>query len=145
LNCLCPEDLTPGVKTEHDHLEAMVNALDASLICFERPVCRGFTGDWQITGKLGHILAIGLGPVEERLRRSIGYMGVSRVVATPVATIRWPHPQTLPPVGTAQGWRTLANILDEECRGRRGRACVVANRNCNEGRARSCIAAVAVT
>jgi hypothetical protein len=49
------------MKTEHDHLEAMVTALDASPTCFERPVCRGFTGDWQITGKLGHVLADGDG------------------------------------------------------------------------------------
>ena len=50
-----------SMKTEHDHLEAMVTALDASPTCFERPICRGFTGDWRITGKLGHVLADGDG------------------------------------------------------------------------------------
>jgi hypothetical protein len=62
------------MKNEHDHLETMVTALDASPTCFERPVCRGFTGDWQITGKLGHVLADGDGyllyvSTEESARR----------------------------------------------------------------------------
>jgi hypothetical protein len=49
------------MKTDHNHLETMLTALDASETCFERPHCRGFTGDWQITGKLGHVLADGDG------------------------------------------------------------------------------------
>ena len=62
------------MKNEHDHLETMVTALDASPTCFERPHCRGFTGDWQITGKLGHVLADGDGfllyvSTEESVRR----------------------------------------------------------------------------
>ena len=62
------------MKTDHDHLETMLTALDASETCFERPYCRGFTGDWQITGKLGHVLADGDGfllyvSTEESARR----------------------------------------------------------------------------
>jgi hypothetical protein len=29
--------------------------------CFERPNCRGFIGDWQVTGTGGHIMADGAG------------------------------------------------------------------------------------
>ena len=47
--------------TERDHLETMVTALDASPTCFKRPICQGWLGDWQITGKLGHVLADGDG------------------------------------------------------------------------------------
>ena len=49
------------MNDDKNHLEAMVTALDASETCFERPVCRGWLGDWQITGKLGHVLADGEG------------------------------------------------------------------------------------
>ena len=49
------------MKTERDHLEAMINALDASMVCLERPVCRGWLGDWEIVGKLGYILDNGDG------------------------------------------------------------------------------------
>jgi hypothetical protein len=59
---------------KNDHLGTMVTALDTSPTCFERPICRGFTGDWQITGKLGHVLADGDGyllyvSTEESVRR----------------------------------------------------------------------------
>ena len=43
--------------SERDHLAAMLAALDASSIALHRPVCRGWIGDWQITGKTGHILS----------------------------------------------------------------------------------------
>jgi hypothetical protein len=61
IKCGHDDRLGAVMKTEHDHLEAMLTALDASETCFERPHCRGFTGDWQITGKLGHVLADGDG------------------------------------------------------------------------------------
>jgi hypothetical protein len=35
----------------------MLAALDASPTKLHRPICRGWTGDWQITGKTGHILS----------------------------------------------------------------------------------------
>ena len=47
--------------SERDHLAAMLAALDASSIALHRPVCRGWIGDWQITGKTGHILSDGGG------------------------------------------------------------------------------------
>jgi hypothetical protein len=43
------------------HLETLLTALDASPRALYRPICRGWTGDYQITGKLGHILADGDG------------------------------------------------------------------------------------
>jgi hypothetical protein len=39
-----------------EHLVALLNALDASERCLERPVCRGWAGNWQITGKHGHAM-----------------------------------------------------------------------------------------
>jgi hypothetical protein len=33
--------------------------LDASEICLERPICRDWTGDWQTTGKHGHVMVDG--------------------------------------------------------------------------------------
>jgi hypothetical protein len=39
------------------HLETFLTAIDASPIALERPVCRGWVGDYQITGKHGHVLA----------------------------------------------------------------------------------------
>ena len=48
-------------RTDHDHLERLITALGASPRALKRPVCRGWAGDWQITGKLGDILADGTG------------------------------------------------------------------------------------
>lgn len=47
------------MTTDRERLVALLEALDASPRCLERPVCRGWTGDWQITGKHGHVLADG--------------------------------------------------------------------------------------
>jgi hypothetical protein len=38
-----------------------LTALDASPIALGRPNCRGWVGDYQITGKHGHVLADGAG------------------------------------------------------------------------------------
>ena len=46
---------------DRDRLIAMLTALDASPVALRRPVCRGWVGDWQITGKLGHIIPDGPG------------------------------------------------------------------------------------
>jgi hypothetical protein len=43
------------------HLVTILDALDASPRTLKRPVVRGWVGDWQITGKHGHILADGAG------------------------------------------------------------------------------------
>jgi hypothetical protein len=43
------------------HLETFLTAIDASPTALERPVCRGWVGDYQITGKHGHVLADGAG------------------------------------------------------------------------------------
>jgi hypothetical protein len=43
------------------HLDTFLTALDASAIALGRPVCRGWVGDYQITGKHGHVLADGAG------------------------------------------------------------------------------------
>lgn len=47
--------------TDREHLETMLTALDASPLALERPVCRGWIGDWQISGKTGHIMTDGHG------------------------------------------------------------------------------------
>jgi hypothetical protein len=39
------------------HLDTFLTAIDASPIALERPVCRGWVGDYQITGKHGHVLS----------------------------------------------------------------------------------------
>jgi hypothetical protein len=39
------------------HLEAFLTAVDGSPGALERPNCRGWIGDYQITGKHGHVLA----------------------------------------------------------------------------------------
>jgi hypothetical protein len=39
-----------------EYLVALLTALDASARCLERPNCRGWIGDWQITGKHGHAM-----------------------------------------------------------------------------------------
>jgi hypothetical protein len=42
---------------DRDHLDRFLSAIDASPTALERPVCRGWIGDYQITGKRGHVLA----------------------------------------------------------------------------------------
>jgi hypothetical protein len=42
--------------TDRLHLEAFLTAIDASPGALERPNCRGWIGDYQITGKHGHVL-----------------------------------------------------------------------------------------
>jgi hypothetical protein len=43
--------------SDRTYLETLLTAIDASPIALERPNCRGWVGDYQITGKLGHVLA----------------------------------------------------------------------------------------
>ena len=43
--------------TDRAQLEPFLAALDASATALERPNCRGWMGDYQITGKHGHVLA----------------------------------------------------------------------------------------
>ena len=43
--------------TDREHLSAFLTAIDASPTALERPVCRGWIGDYQISGKHGHVLA----------------------------------------------------------------------------------------
>jgi hypothetical protein len=43
--------------TDRANLDTFLTAIDASPITLERPVCRGWIGDYQITGKFGHVLA----------------------------------------------------------------------------------------
>ena len=43
--------------TDRLHLDAFLTAIDASPGALERPNCRGWIGDYQITGKRGHVLA----------------------------------------------------------------------------------------
>ena len=47
------------MTTDRERLVALLNALDASPRCLERPNCRGWIGDWQITGKHGHAMTDG--------------------------------------------------------------------------------------
>jgi hypothetical protein len=49
------------LKMERDHLDKFANAINASPTALERPVCRGWVGDYQITGKHGPVLADGSG------------------------------------------------------------------------------------
>jgi hypothetical protein len=42
---------------DREHLSAFLTAIDASPTALERPNCRGWIGDYQITGKHGHVLA----------------------------------------------------------------------------------------
>ena len=44
---------------DRERLVALLIALDASPRCLERPTCRGWIGDWQITGKHGHAMTDG--------------------------------------------------------------------------------------
>jgi len=50
-----------ALKEDKAHLAALLTALDASPGALERPVCRGWIGDWQITGRHGHVLSAGAG------------------------------------------------------------------------------------
>jgi hypothetical protein len=43
--------------TDREHLTAFLAAIEASPTTLERPVCRGWIGDYQITGKHGHVLS----------------------------------------------------------------------------------------
>jgi hypothetical protein len=43
--------------TDRTHLQPLLGAIDASPVALERPNCRGWLGDYQITGKHGHVLA----------------------------------------------------------------------------------------
>jgi hypothetical protein len=47
--------------TDKQLLETMLAALDASPRTLERPICRGWLGDWQISGKSGHVMTDGHG------------------------------------------------------------------------------------
>ena len=49
------------MSTDRDHLDEFLTAIDASPTALERPVCRGWLGDYQITGKHGHVLVDGAG------------------------------------------------------------------------------------
>jgi hypothetical protein len=51
----------PSALAERSHLHAFRTATDASATTFERPVCGGWVGDYQITGKTGYVLANGAG------------------------------------------------------------------------------------
>jgi hypothetical protein len=48
-------------RCDRAHLDTFLTAIDASPTALERPVCRGWVGDYQITGKHGHVLADGAG------------------------------------------------------------------------------------
>jgi hypothetical protein len=62
-------DISPGghpleqtrAMSDRTYLETLLIALDASPIALGRPNCRGWVGDYQITGKHGHVLADGVG------------------------------------------------------------------------------------
>ena len=49
------------MTTDRERLVALLDALGASPRCLERPNCRGWIGDWQITGKHGHAMTDGAG------------------------------------------------------------------------------------
>jgi hypothetical protein len=53
--------LTEPNLSDRGKLEALLDALDASPGALHRPVCRGWVGDYQITGKHGNILGDGTG------------------------------------------------------------------------------------
>jgi hypothetical protein len=44
------------MTTDRERLVALLKALDESPSCLERPNCRLWIGDWQITGKHGHAM-----------------------------------------------------------------------------------------
>jgi hypothetical protein len=45
------------IISDRAHLDTFLSAIDASPGALGRPSCRGWIGDYQITGKHGHILA----------------------------------------------------------------------------------------
>ena len=47
------------MTSARERLVALLDALDVSPRCLERPNCRGWIGDWQITGKHGHAMTDG--------------------------------------------------------------------------------------
>jgi hypothetical protein len=47
--------------TDRSYLDAFLTATDASATALERPVCRGWVGDYQISGKTGYVLSNGVG------------------------------------------------------------------------------------
>ena len=51
----------PLAVSDRSHLYAFLTATDASATALERPVGRGWVGDYQISGKTGHVLANGAG------------------------------------------------------------------------------------
>jgi hypothetical protein len=51
----------PSAVSDRSHLYAFLTATDASATALERPVGRGWVGDYQISGKTGHVLANGAG------------------------------------------------------------------------------------
>ena len=51
----------PSAVSDRSHLYAFLTATDASATALERPVGRGWVGDYQISGKTGHVLANGTG------------------------------------------------------------------------------------
>jgi hypothetical protein len=51
----------PTPQEDRTRLTTMVQALNASPRTLRRPLCRGWSGDYQITGKCGHILTDGAG------------------------------------------------------------------------------------
>jgi hypothetical protein len=51
----------PLAASDRSRLYAFLIATDASATALERPVCRVWVGDCQITGKSGHVLANGAG------------------------------------------------------------------------------------
>jgi hypothetical protein len=53
----CETTNFPATMSDRTHLEALLIAINASPTALERPVCRGWVGDYQISGKLGHVLA----------------------------------------------------------------------------------------
>ena len=67
----------PLAVSDRSHLYAFLTATDASATALERPVGRGWVGDYQISGKTGQVLANGAGyrfyvHIDERLQWSAG-------------------------------------------------------------------------
>ena len=63
----------PSAVSDRSHLYAFLTATDASAAALERPVCRGWVGDYQISAKTGHVLANGAG---YRLPRKLAPVGM---------------------------------------------------------------------
>jgi hypothetical protein len=64
--------------TDRDRLERLITALDASVLALERPVCWGWVGDWQITGKHGHVMATDESTALVRLEKRLGFAAVTQ-------------------------------------------------------------------